>query len=71
MHPMKSGISETGDRRKVFIPENQLPRRARNSLAVLLLILGSALAVWGIRSGDLEAIYWKAVFICMECIGIG
>lgn len=44
--------------------------RTRAVIAVVLLALSAALIAAGVASGDLEVIYRKAVFICMECIGI-
>jgi hypothetical protein len=38
---------------------------------VILIVLSAALLTAGILLGDNAAIFRKAVFICMECIGIG
>ena len=38
---------------------------------LILFGLGIALLLTGIFFGDLQDIYRKAIFICMECIGIG
>lgn len=37
---------------------------------VLLLAVGAALLALGIACGDTAAIFRKAIFICLECIGI-
>ena len=37
----------------------------------ILLGLGIVFLLTGIFLGDLSDIYRKAIFICMECIGIG
>lgn len=40
-------------------------------MQLALLGLGVALVATGIILGDAMDIYRKAIFICMECIGIG
>ena len=45
----------------------------QKDLVFRILLLGIAVAfiVIGIMRGDALAVFRKAVFICMECIGIG
>lgn len=45
----------------------------QKTLALRILLLGIAVAfiAIGIMRGDALAVFRKAVFICMECIGIG
>ncbi len=38
---------------------------------VALILLGVVLVIAGIISGDCRLLYMKAVFVCMECAGIG
>ncbi|MDR1024940.1 MAG: hypothetical protein LBL56_04375 [Treponema sp.] len=38
---------------------------------VFLLFLGIALVIAGIAVGDAEQVFRKAIFICLECMGIG
>lgn len=45
--------------------------RTRKILPMALACLGAALMAAGILGGELPAIMRKAVFICLECIGIG
>jgi len=45
--------------------------RARRALPILLICLGAALIVAGILSGELPQVLRKAIYICLECIGIG
>lgn len=40
-------------------------------LRILLLGIAVAFIAIGIMRGDALAVFRKAVFICMECIGIG
>jgi len=42
-----------------------------SNLQMILLSVSIILIVLGIIFGDCVAIFRKAVFICMECIGIG
>jgi hypothetical protein len=43
----------------------------RKALPLSLLFLGIALVIAGLAAGDAEQVFKKAVFICLECIGIG
>ncbi|MDR1444924.1 MAG: hypothetical protein LBI94_08605 [Treponema sp.] len=43
----------------------------QRALPLFLLFLGTALVIAGIAAGDAELVFRKAVFICLECIGIG
>ena len=44
----------------------------RNSLlSYILLVLAMSLCLYGFLSGQAEAVWTKAVNICMECIGLG
>jgi hypothetical protein len=40
-------------------------------IPVFLLVCGLVFVVAGIVLGDMELMFKKAVFICLECIGIG
>ena len=40
-------------------------------ISVFLIIVSLCLCAVGIMSGDTQDIFRKAVFICMECIGLG
>ncbi|MBQ6735696.1 MAG: hypothetical protein IJR00_12415 [Lachnospiraceae bacterium] len=44
---------------------------AEKYLKYILLVLGIAMLVFGLYSGDAGEVMKKAVAICMECIGIG
>ena len=40
-------------------------------ISVFLIIISLCLCAAGIFTGDTQDIFRKAVFICMECIGLG
>ena len=40
-------------------------------LTPVLLIASIAMCIYGAVTGDMEAVFIKAVNICMECIGLG
>jgi hypothetical protein len=48
-----------------------LTRAKRTALQAVLISIGVALVVAGILTGELAVILRKAIFICLECIGIG
>ena len=43
----------------------------KNLLAVIFLLIGIGLVIFGLASGQATAVLNKARRICMECIGIG
>ncbi|MEN6390391.1 MAG: CD1871A family CXXC motif-containing protein [Syntrophomonas sp.] len=42
-----------------------------NPTRVLLLVVAVALIGFGIYRGEVDAVFNKAINICLECIGIG
>ena len=48
-----------------------MSRTRRAALPVILIGIGAAMIVLGILSGELIVILRKAIYICLECIGIG
>jgi hypothetical protein len=46
-------------------------KHIRHILPLSLLVCGMVFIVIGIARGDMAAVFRKAVFICLECIGIG
>ncbi|MDR0399872.1 MAG: hypothetical protein LBH51_02905 [Treponema sp.] len=50
-------------------PAKVLP--SPKALSFFILFLGIALTAAGIVLGDGESVFKKAVFICLECMGIG
>ena len=43
----------------------------KNIVAILLLLIGAGLFVYGVCSGQATSVLNKARLICLECIGIG
>lgn len=49
-----------------------MSRRLRSFLIPVCLIFAGAVLIWfGFWNGQAEAVFRKAVRICLECIGIG
>ncbi|MDR2444491.1 MAG: hypothetical protein LBD44_00945 [Spirochaetaceae bacterium] len=48
-----------------------LTDRTRRLVRVALIICGALFIAAGIARGDAAALWQKAVFVCLECIGIG
>lgn len=46
-------------------------RTRRAAVPIVLICVGAAMIVVGILSGELIVILRKAIYICLECIGIG
>lgn len=45
--------------------------RTARILRVILLTVAVCFLVLGLFSGEARLVYLKAVFVCMECIGLG
>lgn len=43
----------------------------RRAAAIAILAVGILLIAAGIYRGEIDAIFKKAVIVCMECIGLG
>ena len=48
-----------------------MTRARRTAVPVILICVGAGMIVLGILSGELTVILRKAIYICLECIGIG
>ena len=48
-----------------------VPGKIRLPVQVLLILCAALLITAGIALGDAAALWRKAVFVCLECIGIG
>ncbi|MCI8526064.1 MAG: hypothetical protein HFF17_09130 [Oscillospiraceae bacterium] len=45
--------------------------RKRAAVRAVLLALGAGMVLVGLAGGEAQAVWGKAVRICLECIGIG
>ncbi len=43
----------------------------RHKVTLILLLLGTAFLVIGVKRGEDQTVFRKAANICMECIGLG
>ena len=48
-----------------------MTRRTRARMSAAILVLGVMLAAAGVYLGQHTDVWRKAIFICMECIGLG
>lgn len=46
-------------------------RQNRKAVGLVLLLVGIVFLLVGIKDGQLQDMFQKAVTICLECIGIG
>ena len=47
------------------------PKPKSGYLTLIFLIASVIMCIYGAATGDMEAVFIKAVNICMECIGLG
>lgn len=40
-------------------------------LQIGLLLVGAAMLCYGVRRGEVDIVFGKAVKLCLECVGIG
>ena len=45
--------------------------KVNNKVTILLIAAAAALCLYGAFNGEAEAVFNKAIRICMECIGLG
>lgn len=48
-----------------------LPRKSKRIAGTAVLIAGALMVMFGAYSGEYVTVLKKAVWICLECIGIG
>ncbi|MDR2135821.1 MAG: hypothetical protein LBO76_04310 [Treponema sp.] len=46
-------------------------KRGAGIVPLILLVCGLVFVIAGLARGDAEQVFRKAVFVCLECIGIG
>ena len=56
---------------KKLPPKDGRSEKKRRLLRIALLAAAAVFITVGVFRGDNDSIFRKAVFICMECIGIG
>lgn len=47
------------------------PMRRLAAVRAVIAALAIGLLAWGAAHGDCQTIFGKAIFVCLECIGIG
>ncbi|MBR4456008.1 MAG: thioredoxin [Solobacterium sp.] len=45
--------------------------RTRKLISVSVFLIGALMAAAGVMRGEAQAVYTKAIHLCMQCIGIG
>lgn len=60
-----------GDKMKTFPTKNILAEKFSRKITFCLLAAAIILILCGFRFGNPQGVWQKAVFICMECIGLG
>ena len=43
----------------------------KTALQIILLVIGIIMLCFGIWRGEAEAVFSKAIKLCLECVGIG
>ncbi|MFV0363447.1 MAG: CD1871A family CXXC motif-containing protein [Suipraeoptans sp.] len=43
----------------------------RSKLQIVLILLGITCILFGIYRNEISILFMKAIYICLECIGIG
>ncbi len=51
--------------------EKRMKTRLSRKVTAVLLAIALGMCVYGAATGEMEAVFIKAVKICMECIGLG
>lgn len=46
-------------------------KKVKNAIMAIIFLLGAVFAVTGYMRGEASVVFKKAVYICLECIGIG
>ena len=45
--------------------------KRKNTIAAAIIVIGAVFVIVGINRGEVLTVLQKAVYICLECIGIG
>jgi len=48
-----------------------MSQKQRNALRAVLFVVAAVFIVTGLLRGEARVVFIKAVYICLECIGIG
>ena len=70
---LKIGVKKSMQSSKRFNNKFKIKNKIKNKTALQLgaLFAGAVLTVLGIWRGEATTVLQKAVYICLECIGIG
>ena len=63
--------SPTGLRERTLSMKNKTYGLKKYPITALALVLAAALTVVGLTKGQGREVLMKAVYICLECIGVG
>ena len=56
---------------KAKAPKPNIGRSCRTPAGIGLAVLGLGMMIYGANRGEAEEMLMKAIYICLECIGIG
>lgn len=73
---LMSNSVDSESKEKKYAPKKGIRNWGRdylrmNWIALLIMLAGVSMMIYGIFRGEMTVVYSKAIQICLECIGIG